>query len=143
MPYRYLEDATVADIAFEAWEDTPHKLFSTAANALMNGMIERLEKIENKQELKVELENDSLEMLLFNYLQEFIFYKDAKQLLLLPSGVNIEFKKNQYYVSSTLYGENIDYSKHDLLIDIKAVTLYRFTLEKRATNWYAYVLLDV
>jgi SHS2 domain-containing protein len=143
MPYKYLENASVADVAFEASENTLNELFSTAAHALMNIMIERLETIEKKQELLVTLENDSMEMLLFNYLQEFVFYKDAKQLLLLPSKVRIEYKNNQYYLISTLYGENIDYSRHDLLTDIKAVTLYRFTLEKRETHWYAFVLLDV
>lgn len=109
----------------------------------MNIMIESLEKIERKQELRIELERGSVEMLLFNFLQEFIFYKDAKQLLLLPYDINIEFKENKYYLSSTLCGEIIDYSKHDLLVDVKAVTLHRFTLEKRETYWYAFVLLDV
>ena len=143
MPYEYLDEAAIADIAFEARENTLNALFSTAAHALVNIMIERLEKIERIKEVKVEIEHDSLEMLLFNYLQEFIYYKDAEQLLLLPSVINIEPGENRYYLRSTLSGEKIDYSRHEMLADVKAVTLHSFTLEKRETYWYAYVLLDI
>jgi hypothetical protein len=42
MPYRFLEDIATADIAFEARGETLEEVFTAAAEATMNVMIESL-----------------------------------------------------------------------------------------------------
>lgn len=93
--------------------------------------------------LKVILENEALDMLLFNFLQEFIYYKDSEQLLLRAKQVQIEEKQANYYLQAITEGEKLDSGRHHQRVDVKAVTLHRFQLEKTSDGWTAIVLLDI
>lgn len=143
MPYEYLEDIATADIAFRAWGKNLDELFQAAANATMNVMIEELDKIEPQEQQVFNLENDDLDMLLFNFLQEFIYYKDSQQLLLRPQQVQIDEKNDQHKLSALTQGEKLDPSRHQQRVDVKAVTLHRFQLEKTSEGWTAMVILDI
>ena len=82
MGYHYLDDFATADIAFEATGESVEQVFVAAAEATMNVMVEELRSIEARVEKRIELKNRDLDMLLFDLLQELIYYKDAEQLLL-------------------------------------------------------------
>lgn len=143
MPYEYLEDVATADIAFRAWGKNLEELFQAAANATMNVMIEDLDKIEPQEQQVLNLENDDLDMLLFNFLQEFIYYKDSQQLLLRPQQVQIDEKSDNHKLSAVAQGEKLDSRRHQQRVDVKAVTLHRFQLEKTSDGWTATVILDI
>lgn len=81
MPYKFLEDAAIADVAFEARGKTLRELFESAALAVTGTMVEDAGKVKQKKRKTIEVEAEDLEMLLFNFLQELIFYKDAELLL--------------------------------------------------------------
>lgn len=68
MPYEFLEDVATADIAFQAWGKDLEELFQAAGDATINVMIEDLDTIEFKEQRVFSLENDALDMLLFNFL---------------------------------------------------------------------------
>ncbi len=78
MPYEYLEEIATADIAFRAWDPSLEGAFVAAADATMNVMVEDLASIRPVVEREIKIENESLETLLFDFLQEFIYYKDAE-----------------------------------------------------------------
>jgi SHS2 domain-containing protein len=92
MSYEFLEDIAIADIAFRAWGEDLQELFKAASDATINTMIDNLDSIEPKQTRTFSLENDALDLLLFNFLQELIYYKDTEQLLLRAQQVQIELK---------------------------------------------------
>ena len=79
MPYEYLEEIGTADIAFEATGRDLAELFSDAADATTNVMIDNIEAIQPRETRQIELSNDKLDMLLFDLLQELIFLKDAER----------------------------------------------------------------
>ena len=143
MPYEFLEDVATADIAFRAWGKDLEELFQAAGDATINVMIEDLDTIEFKEQRGFSLENDALDMLLFNFLQEFIYYKDSELLLLRASEVEIDEKNNQYQLSASTQGEKLDPHRHQQRVDVKAVTLHRFELEKTPEGWTAMVILDI
>ena len=97
MPYQYLDDIATADIAFRATAESLEKLFIAAANAAVNVMVEDLNVIDPKETRTFSLENASLEMLLFNYLQEFIYYKDAESLILRAAEISVKKENDQQY----------------------------------------------
>ncbi len=86
MGYRYLDDLATADIAFEATGEDVEQVFVAAAEATMNVMVEELQSIEARVERIIEKEDAELDMLLFDMLQEIVYYKDAEQLLLRVRG---------------------------------------------------------
>jgi protein archease len=143
MPYHYLEDIGTADIAFEATGRDLPELFVAAGDATMNVMIDNLDAIEPRETQKIELSNDNIEMLLFDFLQELIYFKDAKRLLLRVREMRIEQKDEVYFLKSKVAGERLDDTRHQQRADVKAVTLHGFSVEKHGGSWKAKVLLDI
>src|SRR5438105_364237 len=88
MPYHYLEEIGTADIAFEATGRDLPELFTDAADATTNVMIDNLDAIEPRETRQIELSNDKIDMLLFDFLQELIYLKDAERLWLLVHFLN-------------------------------------------------------
>jgi SHS2 domain-containing protein len=143
MPYRYLEDIATADVAFEARGKDLEELFTSAADATMNVMVADLASIAQLEKMDFEVENADLDMLLFNFLQEFIFFKDARRLLLRVLSVSIDKGNAGFSLQAKTAGEELDPEKHDLIVDVKAVTLYRFALQETESGWMATVVLDI
>lgn len=143
MPYRYLENIAIADIAFEAKAQTKEDLFIAASDALMNVMVEDLNTILALDRITIRVEAGDMDMLLFKLLEELIYFKDAQQLLLRISEINILNESNHYVLNAQAYGERIDPEKHQLMIDVKAVTLHRFSVTQAQDGWQATVVLDI
>ena len=97
MPFHYLEEIGTADIAFEATGRDLPELFTAAADATMNVMIDNLDAIEPRETRQIELANDKIDMLLFDLLQEFIYFKDAERLLLRVRTARIDEKDQKYF----------------------------------------------
>lgn len=143
MPYHYLEEIGTADIAFEVTARDLPELFSHAADATINVMIDNLEAIDARETRQVELSSDQLDMLLFDFLQELIYFKDAERLLLRVREAQINEKEGAYYLKATITGEPLDAERHQQRADVKAVTLHNFCVEKMDNGWKAKVLLDI
>jgi SHS2 domain-containing protein len=143
MPYHYLEEIGTADIAFEATGRDLPELFMAAADATMNVMIDNLDAIEPRQTRHIELSNDQIDMLLFDFLHELIYFKDAERLLLRVSEVRIEEQGGKHFLKAEAAGEPLDSARHHQRADVKAVTLHDFSVEKQDDGWKATVLLDI
>src|SRR6266404_2829071 len=143
MPYKFLEEIGTADIAFEATGHDLPELFSDAADATMNVMIDNLDGIEPRETRHIELSNDQIDMLLFDFLQELIYFKDAERLLLRVRHVRIDEKDGNYFLKAETAGEPLDATRHHQRADVKAVTLHGFSVEKEDGDWKARVLLDI
>ena len=143
MPYEFLEDIATADIAFHAWGKDLEELFIAAGDATLNVMIDNLDAIALTETRTFSLENDELDMLLFNFLQEFIYYKDSELLLLLAQQVEISEKDGVHQLSAVAKGEKLDSDRHQQRVDVKAVTLHQFQLEKTDDGWTTMVILDI
>ncbi|MDQ2694772.1 MAG: archease [Pseudomonadota bacterium] len=143
MPYDYLEDMAVADVAFAAWDADLEKTFVAAAEALLNVMVEDIATVRPVETRAIALENDALDLLLFDFLQEIVFYKDAELLLLRVAQLRIGSRDGAYALRAEGRGETIDAARHAMVVDVKAVTLHRFALEQTGDGWRATVVLDI
>ena len=142
MPFEFIDDIAIADVAFHAWSDSLEGLFVDAADAVVNTMLEDLGTLRDMVHRPIRLEAESVEMLLFQFLQEFIFYKDAEQELLRPADVKISGKDEEYVLNCEASGEKMDPERHNLLVDVKAVTFHRFSVQAVPEGWQATVVLD-
>lgn len=143
MPFEYRGDIAHADIAFNAWGRTLEEVFEEAAKATVQTMVEDLATVRRVESIEVKLDEISEEMLLFDFLNELIFYKDAKRLFLLPSRLEIVKTAGGWSLQATLLGEEIDPTRHPVNTDVKAVTMLRFSLAEGPEGWRATVVLDV
>jgi len=143
MPYKFLEEIGIADIAFEAVGRDLPELFRDAADATMNVMIDNLDAIEPRETRNIELSNEKIDMLLFDFLQELIYFKDAERLLLRTREVRIDERDQKCFLKAEATGEPLDAARHHQRADVKAVTLHGFSVEKEDDVWKARVLLDI
>ncbi len=143
MSYTYLDEIAIADVAFEARADTREGLFVEAGDALMNVMVEDLGSVRPLVRRDFHARAEDLERLLFEYLQEFIFFKDAEQLLLRVFEVAITQEGEKLGLTAEAAGERIDPRRHGLNADVKAVTLHRFRIRHEPEGWTATVVLDI
>lgn len=142
-PYRYLEGIATADVAFEARGATKEETFLAAADATLNTMVEDIGTVAPRERRVFSLAADSLDLLLFELLQELVYQKDAGRLLLRIRDLRIEEAGSGYRLHAEAIGETIDSGKHALLADVKAVTLHRLAVERTPDGWRAVVVLDV
>lgn len=143
MPYTYVDDIAVSDLAFHAWGTTLDNTFRDAAEATVHAMVENLDAIAPVEQRSFELHDEHLDLLLLQFLQEFVFYKDAERLLLRIQEVRISRDDHGFTLRGHAAGERINPDKHELGSDVKAVTLHRLQVVQTADGWDATVILDV
>jgi SHS2 domain-containing protein len=144
MPYRFLEGLSVADVSFEATGSTPEELFSDSWEAALRVMIEEPSALQGRERRAIELEGDSLEFLLVDFLQELLFYKDAEGLLLRLAKCRIDTRDGGYHLVAEAAGESVDPRRHKLGVDVKAVTYHHLGVERHTSGgWRATFILDV
>jgi SHS2 domain-containing protein len=118
-------------------------MFVSAADATMNVMVDALEEIVPREIRSIAVSSGALDMLLFELLQELIYYKDSEELLLRPHSLRVEEEAGSYRLLAEARGEKIDRPRHPLNVDVKAVTLHRFSVERTEAGWRAFVILDI
>jgi SHS2 domain-containing protein len=138
--YRFLEDVAIADAAFEAKAESIEELFQTCAQATFEVMADT-KTIEHKYKEDVELVGENLEELLFDWLAELIYLKDSKSMLFGKFEVKIA-QKDGYRLNASIWGEPADQKKHQVRVDVKAVTYHLLEVKQTDNKWTAKVILD-
>ena len=137
MSYKFFEDVAIADIAFEAYGKTLEEMFESSAFAVVNTMVEKLNTIKQKIKKEIIIKSDNIDNLLFNFLQEIIFYKDSENILFSK----IDENKNELHCLAL--GEELDMKKHNLIVDVKAITFHRFSVKKYEDGWKSQIIIDI
>lgn len=138
--YRILEGIVMADLAFEATGKDQNELFEQSALAVESIMVS-LKSVKKAVTKDISLEKDTLENLLFAFLNELVYLKDAEQLLF--SDIKASVSKNSGWIlHAHLKGEKI-HDKMKLGTDVKAITLHKYEVTHSKTGWRAQVVVDV
>jgi SHS2 domain-containing protein len=143
MPYRFLTDIALADAAFEAWGESPGEMFAAAAEATIAVMVSDPEAIAPLRTIEIELLQPEMDLLLFSFINELIFYKDAERLLLRVPAVKITAVEEGFRLSALGYGETANPARHNFIVDVKAATMHRLSVRESGGRWEATMVLDV
>jgi SHS2 domain-containing protein len=143
MPYRFIDNIALADVAFDVTGTGLEEVFMAAAEALLDVMVAERQTVEDKLRQVVSIEAESTEMLLFDFLQELIFLKDRDQILLAAQRIEIDQHPHRCGLTAIMVGEPMDVTRHDLIVDVKAVTMHQFSLLKNPSGWCARIVLDI
>lgn len=136
---KYLEHT--ADILFQAEAPTLGELFEQCALAVEESQV-KLKNVGCREKKEIAGENKKIDLLLFDFLDDLLFYKDAEQLIFSQFDVAIEEKEGKYKLKCLAYGEKLS-EKHEQKVDVKAITMHKFEVEKTEKGWKAQVLIDV
>lgn len=137
----FLESIAVADCAVEIEGSDLDDLFATAARALAEVMVDPA-TVRTNVERRLELTAPSIDLLLYDWLAELIYLKDAEQLVFPVSDVAVS-DGSPCRLTARLTGGAIDRSTTALRADAKAVTFHQFSVEPQAHGWRARVVIDI
>ncbi len=133
-------DITTADVAFEAYGKDLNELFANSALAMFEVMV-NTQQIEPKVERKVEVKANDLEGLLFEWLNELLFYYGSENLAF--SKFEVEVDENELKLKAKCFGEEINPEKHETKTEVKAATYHNLEIKKDDNRWKARVILDI
>jgi SHS2 domain-containing protein len=140
MPFRFLPDIALADIAFEAESDSVNGLFESSALAVSDVMVDP-ETLRSDTTRKVRISSEDLDRLLYDFLTEIIVVKDVDSLLFRE--IEVKVAADQKSLEATMKGEPINRRRHLLRNDVKAVTMHMFGVRREGGHWTATVVLDI
>jgi SHS2 domain-containing protein len=136
MKYKFIDDMT-SDVVFEAYGKDKNGLFENAAFALFS-VICQIETIKPKFEKKIDVSGEDTKDLMFNWLQKLIEVVDIDNLFLSKFEVK---EIGDTHLKAVCHGEEADPKKGGTLV--KAVTYYKFDLEKTEKGYKVTVSLDI
>jgi SHS2 domain-containing protein len=99
-------------------------------------------KIKPVVERDITIEGEDVERLLFDWLTELIYLKDAEGIIFSKYDIIIS-KNKTYNLTARILGEYVADFKGELGSDVKAVTMHLFYVKKTEAGWKARVLLDI
>jgi len=128
-----------ADIGLRIRAADLDALFSDAARAMFSVIVANLETVRPNQEVAFSLEADELDELLRKWLAELLYTFHVRRLIFSEFTVTVR----PGGLGATVRGEPIDPSRHEMDVEIKAVTWHGLRLERDGEGWMAEVIVDI
>jgi SHS2 domain-containing protein len=139
--FEFVEGAT-SDLAFVARGATLDALFAAASEALLAATVEDPGAVARRERRTLSLAEPDVELLLLRFLNELVWLRDARELLLRAESVRVT-RNGDARLEATLVGEPLSRGRHALAADVKAATAHGLRVEARADGFEAHVTLDV
>jgi SHS2 domain-containing protein len=133
---RYEELDHTADVGIRAYGGRLEELFASAA-AGMFSLIANLRTVRAVGEVEVRVSADDLEALMVRWLSELLFLHETQRLLLKAFDVHLD----GLTLTARVRGEAIDKKRHELKLNIKAVTYHGLRVDPKAG--VAEVIFDI
>ncbi len=133
-------DISTADVAFEAYGKTLDELFANSALAMFEVMVDT-SKVEKRMEKKINVEGEDLESLMFNWLNELLYWYGAEGLVF--SHFDVKVYRENFKLEAKVFGEKIDPERHEVKTEVKAATYHKLKVWNEDGIWKARVILDI
>lgn len=117
--FEYFE--VTADIGFKAYGKDLNEAFENAGLAIFN-IISDTNDIEPTKEISFEIASEDNVSMLYDYLEELLFYHETEFMLFSEFSVEIE---DNFSLKATIKGEEINWDKHTRNSEIKAITFHK------------------
>lgn len=118
-----------ADIGFKSYGKNLNQAFENAGLAIFN-IISDTSSIDSEIEKSFEITSEDEVSLLYDYLEELLFYHEIDFMLFSDFSVNISKSDEGYNLKATIKGETIDWDKHERKSEIKAITFHMMDVKK-------------
>ena len=125
--FEYFE--ATADIGFNAYGRNLNEAFENAGLAMFN-IISDTADVAPSEEISFEVTSEDHVALLYDYLEELLFYHEIE--FMLFSEFHVEIDEN-LHLKATIKGEAIDWDKHERKTEIKAITFHKMDVRQSET----------
>ncbi len=118
-----------ADIGFRAYGKDLNEAFENAGLAIFN-IISDTDDIVPAKEISFEVASEDNISLLYDYLEELLFYHEVEFMLFSEFHVEIT---DGFHLKATIRGEGIDWGRHERKTEIKAITFHKMDVKQGET----------
>lgn len=128
-----------ADIGVRAWGASLEELFANAAFGLQSIAFEA-PNVTAGEPHSIQAEGEDLEALLVNFLNDVVFYLDARRVAFARFDLQLTGAAR---VSGQGWGEPRDPVRHRARLVVKAATYHQLRVAREPDRWVAEVYLDI
>ncbi len=128
-----------ADVGFEAYGSTLAEAFESSALALISLVVES-ETVEEHDEKVMIVNASDREQLLVKFLSEILYLFDGEGFVVKRAQI---VQMDDRSLTANLRGERFDPNKHNIKLDVKAITYHQLTIEQRDSGFLLRVYVDV
>jgi len=140
--FRFLEEIALADIAFEAEGESVEEVCRGATQALLESMANPA-TVSGGWERVIERSDADPSMLLFDWLSEVVYWKDAAGVVFQEAPLTLTREGDVWLLRAHLIGAPVDQQAQELHADVKGVTKHLYELKQTGRCWKVRVVLDV
>lgn len=128
-----------ADVGIRVRAATLEELFVDAAKWLFSIIVANPEAVRPLQEITFTIAGDQHDELLIDWLDELLYTFDTKRLLFRE--FNVQYRREG--LAASVRGESIDRSRHELHMEVKAITYHGLKVQRDGDGWLAEVIVDI
>ncbi len=128
-----------ADIGVIVYGKDLKALFENAAEAFFH-LIADLRTVRSKIKKRIEINGESLERLLVDFLSELLYLHDVENLLFKKCRVDSVGEEG---LRARVKGEVFQEGVHVIKTEVKAVTYHQIQVKKEEKGWRAQVIFDL
>jgi SHS2 domain-containing protein len=128
-----------ADLGLRIRAERLDGLFADAGRALFSAIVANFDSVRPVQELPLEIEGTRRDDLLFDWLAELLYAFDTRRLVFCDFRVSV----GDEGLAATARGEPFDPDRHELDVEVKAITYHGLKVERDGDGWLAEVIVDL
>ncbi len=128
-----------ADIGLRVRGESLDELFAEAGRAFFSLIVANPQAIRPVQQVEFELTGSQRDELLRDWLAELLYTFATQRLLLAEFDVHVRDDA----LSARARGEPLDRRRHELDLEVKAITYHGLKVEQAAGGWLAEVIVDI
>ncbi len=137
-PYEYLEHT--ADMGLLVRGQSLSELLKNAAQGLFE-TIAVVNTVDETESIEIQLTAESVEELFVAWLDELIFRHETEEIFFKRANIH---RCNETEMSAAVYGEPVNFDKHEVYTEIKSVTYHQLKVEQKPDgSWHAQVIFDL
>jgi SHS2 domain-containing protein len=128
-----------ADVGLRARAESLDELFAEAARALFSVVVANPDAVQLRETIRLAVAGTQPDELLRDWLAELLYVFEARRLVLARFAVTIGANG----LTATVQGEPIDAARHQLDVEVKAVTWHGLKVVRDGNGWLAEVIVDI
>ncbi len=128
-----------ADLGLRVRAPDLDALFDEAARGLLSIIVDNLDAVRPDHEATIEIQGFEKDYLLFDWLSELLYRFETDHLLFSEFQVHID----DTGLKAQLRGEPVDWDRHYLTHEVKAITYHQLTVKPTDDGWMAEVIVDI
>ena len=128
-----------ADLGIHVFGTDPVELFANAAFATFD-MLTEIDSLESLKTTNLRVTGDDWSDLMVNWLRELLYFWNGKELLVKKVQILALSEKE---LSANVELDPFDPDRHEIKIEIKAVTYHQIQVSEGPKGWEAKIIFDI